>query len=84
MRIGNKLWLLSFIVCVSTRTDVVAVMRLVLSNTHNITLATRLDPPMATVGQLNDFCPESESLTVYIERVELFFTANDIANQQKV
>ena len=39
---------------------------------------------MTTVGQLHEFCPESESLTAYVERVELFFTANDIAAQKKV
>ena len=41
---------------------------------------------MTTVGQLQEFCPESESLTayMYVERVELFPTANDIASQKKV
>ena len=39
---------------------------------------------MTTVGQLHEFCPESESLTAYVERVKLFCTTNDIASQKKV
>ena len=30
------------------------------------------------MGQIQEFCPDSESSTAYVERVELFFTANDI------
>ena len=30
------------------------------------------------MGQIQEFCPDSESSTAYVERVELFFTANNI------
>ena len=52
--------------------------------THDITLAKKWDSPMGTVGQLHEFCPKSKSLTAYIERIEIFFTANDISSQKKV
>ena len=30
------------------------------------------------MGQIQEFCPDSEGSTAYVERVELFFTANNI------
>ena len=40
---------------------------------------------MTTVlGQLDAFNPESDSVTVYIERVHLFFTANNIPDKKTV
>ena len=39
---------------------------------------------MMTVGQLHEFCPESKSLTMYIEQVEQFSITNDIASQKKI
>ena len=36
------------------------------------------------MGQIQEFCPDSESSTAYVERVELFFTANDIPAEKKV
>ena len=43
-------------------------------------LATR----MASYGKLSEFHPEAESISAYLERVELFFTANSIADDKKV
>ena len=37
-----------------------------------------------TFGQLPEFHPESESITAYVERADLFFTANDIPEEKKV
>ena len=37
----------------------------------------------STIGQIQEFCPDSESFTAYVERVELFFTANDISGREK-
>ena len=37
-----------------------------------------------TIGQIQEFCPDSESFAAYVERVELFFTANDIPVEKKV
>ena len=37
-----------------------------------------------TIGQIQEFCPDSESFAAYVERVELFFTANDIPAEKKV
>ena len=39
---------------------------------------------MATVGKLGEFVPECESLTAYVERVELYFEANKIEEERKV
>ena len=41
---------------------------------------------MATyqVGQMQEFDAETESISSYIERLEMFFTANDIANAKQV
>ena len=38
----------------------------------------------STIGQIQEFCPDSESFAVYVERVELFFTANNIPAEKKV
>ena len=37
-----------------------------------------------TIGQIQEFHPDSESFAVYVERVELFFTTNDIPAEKKV
>ena len=34
--------------------------------------------------KLSEFHPEVESISAYLERVELFFTANNIADNTKV
>ena len=39
---------------------------------------------MATYGQLQEYKPESENITAYLERVEVFFRANDIAADKQV
>ena len=38
----------------------------------------------ATIGQIQEFHPESESITAYLERIELFFDANGVADDKKV
>ena len=38
----------------------------------------------STIGQIQEFCPDSESFAAYVEQVELFFTANDIPAEKKV
>ena len=40
--------------------------------------------PTYQVGQMQEFDPETESITSYIERLEMFFTANDIADAKQV
>ena len=37
-----------------------------------------------TYGQIQEFCPEIESIEAYIERVELYFEANNIDVDQRV
>jgi len=37
-----------------------------------------------TFGQLPQFDPESETISAYIERADLFFAANDVPNEKKV
>ena len=37
-----------------------------------------------TYGQLNEFRPETESIAAYLERVEVFFQANTIAECKQV
>ena len=39
---------------------------------------------MATVGKLDEFVPERESLTAYVERAELYFEANKIEERRRV
>ena len=38
----------------------------------------------APVGRIQEFQPDSESWSAYVERIKLYFTANDIANAKKV
>ena len=37
-----------------------------------------------TFGQLPQFDPESETISAYIERADLFCAANDVPNEKKV
>ena len=46
----------------------------------NITLATR----MATVGHIEEFNPEKERTSAYVERVELFFVANNVEDGKQI
>ena len=39
---------------------------------------------MATYGKLKEFEPDNEKVSSYLEQVELYFTANDIAAEKKV
>ena len=38
---------------------------------------------MTAIGKIEQFKPEEESITAYLERVELSFTANDITQGEK-
>ena len=39
---------------------------------------------MAVFGRINEFCPDNETLSVYLERVDLFFAANNVPDENKV
>ncbi|MDD9817031.1 MAG: reverse transcriptase domain-containing protein, partial [Gammaproteobacteria bacterium] len=39
---------------------------------------------MATYGQIQEFCPENETIEAYLERVELYFEANNISEDKRV
>ena len=39
---------------------------------------------VTTIGQIQEFHPDNESFSSYVERVQLIFTANDIADDKKV
>ena len=39
---------------------------------------------MTSYGRIKEFRPEEETIESYLERIELFFTANDIADGKKV
>ena len=39
---------------------------------------------MAVFGRINEFCPDNETLSVYLKRVDLFFAANNVPNENKV
>lgn len=39
---------------------------------------------MAQFGKMDEFKPDSESWSAYIERMELFFEANDIKDEKSV
>ena len=38
----------------------------------------------ATYGKIDEFNPENERISEYLERLQLYFDANDIANAKKV
>jgi len=37
-----------------------------------------------TVGRLTEFDPRNDSITAYVERVNLYFTANEVADAKNV
>ena len=39
---------------------------------------------MATIGQVGEFKPEEEKISAYLERIQLFFAANSIAEEKQV
>ena len=39
---------------------------------------------MALLGKLHEFDPDSEELSAYLERVEIYFLANDVEEAKKV
>ena len=39
---------------------------------------------MTSYGRIKEFRPEEETIESYLERIELFFTANEIADEKKV
>ena len=39
---------------------------------------------MASIGKIQEFNPVNERISTYLERVELFFTANGIAEEKQV
>lgn len=39
---------------------------------------------MATVGHIEEFNPEKERISAYLERVKLFFVANDVEEAKQV
>ena len=39
---------------------------------------------MATFGTLQEYRPDEEGIAAYLERVELYFTANDVAEAKRV
>jgi len=38
---------------------------------------------MATYGQIQEFCPENKTIEAYLERVELYFEANNISEDKR-
>ena len=39
---------------------------------------------MATIEQVGEFKPKEEKISAYLERIQLFFTANSIADENKL
>ena len=39
---------------------------------------------MATIGQMEEFCPETKNFSAYVEHVKFFFAANGIDTDKKV
>ena len=39
---------------------------------------------MTSYGRIKEFHPEEELIESYLERVELFFTTNEVADEKKV
>ena len=36
------------------------------------------------IGRIDEFQPDSENITTYLERIDLFLSANDVAENKKV
>ena len=47
-------------------------------------VTTKLATRMARLGRVNEFIPEKETISAYLERVDMFFLANDIREEKKV
>ena len=47
-------------------------------------LATRMTSSVTTIGHLQEFDPMTDRISTYLERVELFFLANGIAEEKQV
>ena len=47
-------------------------------------LSAILSAAMAAIGSMETFSPESESITVYLERVQLYLSANAIAEDRQM
>ena len=60
----------------------VAACHLVTEPPQTLQLATRVT--MATFGQLQEYKAEAENISSYMECVELFFTANGVAEDKQV
>ena len=54
-----------------------------LKQCRDITLATRM-ATTRTISTIQDYHPEDKPFSSYMERVELFFAANDVADAKKV
>ena len=39
---------------------------------------------MAAIGQVSEFKPEEVKISAYLERIQLFFTANSIPEEKQV
>ena len=39
---------------------------------------------MISYGHIDEFCPEDESVEAYLERIDIYFRANDTADEKKV
>ena len=40
--------------------------------------------PAASFGRIDEFQPENESITTYLEHIDLFLAANDVATEKQV
>ena len=57
---------------------------LLCSAPEDITLATRMATSTGIIGHIQEFQLENELLSSYLERVQLFFIANDVVEEKKV
>ena len=39
---------------------------------------------MTSFGRIDEFRPENESIEAYLERIELYFNANEVEDDKKV
>ena len=47
-------------------------------------MATRISRTMTSYGHIDQFCSENESIEAYLERVDIYFKANEISDEKKV
>ena len=47
-------------------------------------MATRISRTMTSYGHIDQFCSEKKSIEAYLERIDIYFKANEISDEKSV